>query len=221
MSLGVAELEAGERAAGPGAAARRRPQAGRRDRPGAGAGAAGAGGAGGAGRPDVAAAVDGEVDPHAGRRADPPGAQVSARTRSGTCCARGVQPAGQRQDHRGKPAPGPGRPVPLHQRAGPGLPGGRGPGDQRGRQEEGDGRRVRQRRAGSGGRRGTPAASATTTSPAEAEGKAIPYGIYDLAANAGWVSVGTDHDTAAFAVESIRRWWNARGRADYPARGGC
>ena len=46
--------------------------------------------------------------------------------------------------------------------------------------------------------------------------KAIPYGIYDLAANAGWVNVGTDHDTAAFAVESIRRWWSARGSQDYP-----
>jgi Rhodopirellula transposase DDE domain len=48
-------------------------------------------------------------------------------------------------------------------------------------------------------------------------GKAIPYGIYDLAADAGWVNVGTDHDTAAFAVESIRRWWNDVGRAAYPA----
>ncbi|ANZ21838.1 rhodopirellula transposase [Streptomyces noursei ATCC 11455] len=47
-------------------------------------------------------------------------------------------------------------------------------------------------------------------------GKAIPYGIYDLAANTGWVNVGCDHDTAAFAVESIRRWWQARGRHDYP-----
>ena len=47
-------------------------------------------------------------------------------------------------------------------------------------------------------------------------GTAIPYGIYDLAANAGWVSVGTDHDTAAFAVESIRRWWHGAGRAAYP-----
>ncbi len=46
-------------------------------------------------------------------------------------------------------------------------------------------------------------------------GKAIPYGIYDLAANTGWVSVGTGHDTAAFAVASIRRWWQARGRHDY------
>jgi len=48
------------------------------------------------------------------------------------------------------------------------------------------------------------------------QGKAIPYGIYDLAANAGWVNVGTDHDTAAFAVESVRRWWSARGSQDYP-----
>jgi hypothetical protein len=47
-------------------------------------------------------------------------------------------------------------------------------------------------------------------------GKAIPYGIYDLAANTGWVNVGTDHDTAAFAVESIRRWWHGQGQADYP-----
>ena len=53
----------------------------------------------------------------------------------------------------------------------------------------------------------------------EAEGKAIPYGVYDLAADAGWVNAGTDHDTAAFAVETIRRWWNARGRADYPQAG--
>jgi transposase len=47
-------------------------------------------------------------------------------------------------------------------------------------------------------------------------GKAIPYGVYDVAANVGWVNVGTDHDTAAFAVESIRRWWTAMGQAAYP-----
>ena len=52
--------------------------------------------------------------------------------------------------------------------------------------------------------------------PAPDSRKAIPYGICDLAASAGWVNVGTDHDTAAFAAESIRRWWSARGRADYP-----
>jgi transposase len=53
--------------------------------------------------------------------------------------------------------------------------------------------------------------------PDEGLGKVTPYGIYDIGANAGWVSVGTDRDTAAFAVESVRRWWSARGRADYPA----
>jgi hypothetical protein len=47
-------------------------------------------------------------------------------------------------------------------------------------------------------------------------GKAIPYGVYDLGANAGWVSVGTDHDTAAFAVATLRRWWQQAGRTLYP-----
>ena len=46
--------------------------------------------------------------------------------------------------------------------------------------------------------------------------QAIPYGVYDLAADAGWVNVGVDHDTSAFAVASIRSWWQVRGRADYP-----
>jgi transposase len=48
-------------------------------------------------------------------------------------------------------------------------------------------------------------------------GKAVPYGVYDLAANTGWVNLGTDADTAAFAVESVRRWWNGQGQAAYPA----
>ncbi len=47
-------------------------------------------------------------------------------------------------------------------------------------------------------------------------GRVTPYGVYDLAANAGWVNVGIDHDTAAVAVESIRRWWLDAGRARYP-----
>lgn len=47
-------------------------------------------------------------------------------------------------------------------------------------------------------------------------GKAIPYGVYDLAANAGWVSIGRDHDTAAFAAETIRRWWRRMGCTLYP-----
>jgi len=47
-------------------------------------------------------------------------------------------------------------------------------------------------------------------------GRAVPYGVYDLAANAGWVSVGVNHDTAAFAVQTIRRWWAEVGSARYP-----
>jgi len=47
-------------------------------------------------------------------------------------------------------------------------------------------------------------------------GRAVPYGVYDLAANAGWVSVGVNHDTAAFAVQTIRRWWAEIGSARYP-----
>jgi hypothetical protein len=47
-------------------------------------------------------------------------------------------------------------------------------------------------------------------------GKAAPYGVYDLAANQGWVSIGIDHDTAEFAVESIRRWWRQMGHPLYP-----
>ena len=50
-------------------------------------------------------------------------------------------------------------------------------------------------------------------------GKVTPYGVYDLAANAGWVSVGIDHDTAAFAVASIQRWWQAVGQARYGPSG--
>jgi len=47
-------------------------------------------------------------------------------------------------------------------------------------------------------------------------GKAIPYGVYDVGRDLGWVNVGTDHDTAAFAVESIRRWWSLMGSRVYP-----
>ena len=51
-----------------------------------------------------------------------------------------------------------------------------------------------------------------------ADGKAVPYGVYDVIKNSGFVNVGVDHDTASFAVESIRRWWQAIGRKLYPAQ---
>jgi hypothetical protein len=47
-------------------------------------------------------------------------------------------------------------------------------------------------------------------------GRANPYGVVDIGADAGWVSVGTDHDTSSFAVQTIRRWWFTMGRERYP-----
>ncbi len=52
--------------------------------------------------------------------------------------------------------------------------------------------------------------------PLKELGRVTPYGIYDQGQNTGWVNVGIDHDTAAFAVESIRRWWNSVGKQQYP-----
>jgi len=52
--------------------------------------------------------------------------------------------------------------------------------------------------------------------PSDASGKAIPYGVYDMARNEAWVNVGRDHDTPAFAVASIRQWWKMMGRRAYP-----
>ncbi len=63
---------------------------------------------------------------------------------------------------------------------------------------------------------GDPVKVDTHDFPDKPLGKAVPYGIYDLTANTGWVNVGTDHDTAAFAVESIPRWWKTAGRSTHP-----
>jgi len=52
-------------------------------------------------------------------------------------------------------------------------------------------------------------------------GRATPYGVYDLAQNQGWVTVGIDHDTAEFAVASIQQWWQTLGHPTYPGRPAC
>jgi len=65
-------------------------------------------------------------------------------------------------------------------------------------------------------RQGDPVKVRSHDFPDEQGGHAIPYGVYDVAANTGFVNVGTDHNTAAFAVESVRRWWNLIGRDAYP-----
>jgi Rhodopirellula transposase DDE domain len=52
--------------------------------------------------------------------------------------------------------------------------------------------------------------------PNQADGKAIPYGVYDLTDNSAWVSVGIDHDTSVFAVATIEKWWQHMGKEKYP-----
>jgi hypothetical protein len=64
---------------------------------------------------------------------------------------------------------------------------------------------------------GTPRTAGVHDFPDPDVPKAIPYGVYDIGADDGWVSVGSDHDTASFAVNAIRRWWNEMGAARYPA----
>ena len=67
--------------------------------------------------------------------------------------------------------------------------------------------------------KGQPERVNTYDFPSLTEGKAIPYGVYDVGDNSGWVSVGVDHDTAAFAVATIRNWWQHVGRHRYPNSG--
>ena len=63
---------------------------------------------------------------------------------------------------------------------------------------------------------GNPEKAGTHDFPDPEMPKAIPYGVYDIGSNEGWVSVGDDHDTAAFAVNAIRRWWETMGKHRYP-----
>ena len=64
--------------------------------------------------------------------------------------------------------------------------------------------------------RATPEKTLVHDFPSDAIGKAIPYGVYDMARNEAWVSVGRDHDTPAFAVASIRQWWKMMGKRAHP-----
>ena len=68
-------------------------------------------------------------------------------------------------------------------------------------------------------RKGSPEKSLVHDFPQDSAGKAIPYGIYDMGRNEAWVNVGRDHDTPAFAVASLRRWWNEMGKRRYPEAG--
>lgn len=65
--------------------------------------------------------------------------------------------------------------------------------------------------------KGEPAPVSVYDFRTQALGRAVPYGVYDVTANRGWVSVGMDHDTAEFAVGTLRRWWHQMGQGCYPA----
>lgn len=65
--------------------------------------------------------------------------------------------------------------------------------------------------------KGTPESALVHDFPQDALGKAVPYGVYDMARNEAWVSVGKSHDTPQFAVASIRRWWSTMGKRAYPS----
>ncbi len=75
--------------------------------------------------------------------------------------------------------------------------------------------------AGSGGRRASQRRCVSTTFPSRNWAASRPMASMTAQPNAGWVSVGLDHDTAAFAVATVRRWWEERGQQRYPARNGC
>ena len=219
VSAGARELAAGE----PPLGRARRPGGGRKRlaRPGCGAaaGAAGAGGAGGAGGPDVAAAVDGEVHADAGGRAGCAGASGIRRYGRGLLRAEGFSLQANAKTIEG--AQHPDRDAQFryiseqargHQAAGDPVISV----DTKKKELVGDfangGREYR--------RKGSPVPVRTHDFMDRELGKAIPYGVYDVAANAGWVSVGTDHDTAAFAAESVRRWWKAMDRPSTPEPAG-
>jgi hypothetical protein len=113
-------------------------------------------------------------------------------------------------------APGAGRAVPAYRRAAAGVPGVRGPGDQRGLRE------IREKAGnfGQDGRERAPAGDPVTVRsrdfPDRNQQHAVPYGIYDEKGNAGFASAGTGGNTAALAVGSVRRWRRAAGRGSCP-----
>ena len=179
-------------------------------------GAAGPGGAGRARRPDVAAAVDDQVHPQPRGELARQGRQVSADTVGDLLRAEGFSLQGNAKTLEGQRHPDRdaqfryiNEQVKAHQdTAEPVISV-----DTKKKELVGQFANAgREWRPG-----GQPVPVNSHDFPQDSAGKAVPYGIYDITGNAGWVSVGTDHDTAAFAVESVRRWWNAAGRDQYPA----
>ena len=168
-----------------------------------------------AGRPDVAAALDDEVDRPSGRRADGAGPRGDSADRGQPAGRGGYSLQGNAKIIEGKQHPDRDAQFRYINEAVTAF------------QDEGSPvisvdakKKENVGNFENGGAEWAPAGQPERVSvhdfPDEELGKVTPYGIYDLTANTGWVNVGNDHDTGAFAVASIRSWWNGPGRAAYP-----
>ena len=127
-----------------------------------------------------------------------------------------LPPSGQSQEPGRRPSCRPERSIRAHQRASRSLSGRRPACDLGRHQEEGTRSAPTRTRAATIVRKAVPTRSTCTTSSTRNSAKRIPYGVYDIGANVGCVSVGIDHDTAQFAVNAIRRWRDTMGRERYP-----
>lgn len=211
VSRGKRELEHAEEPAG----RVRAPGAGRKPLreadPGADARVAGSGRAGPARRPGISTAVDGEVHPESGGRADASGPQVrfghgGRAVEGGRLLFAGTSRTTEGARHPDRDAQfryindqvtaylADGQPVISV--------------DAKKKETLGNGREWH--------RAGQPVQVRAHDFPEKGAQKAVPYGIYDIGADAGWVSVGCDGDTSAFAVATLRRWWNGEGRRRCP-----
>ena len=155
-----------------------------------------------------------QVDPTAGRAAEPGRGLRWSHVTVGGRCMRRLPPAGPRQGERGRPAPRPRRPVPPHRPPGP-RPSGGGPArhlvDTKKKESSGS----TTRRHGSGSRPETRTAQDVTTSPTPRWARPSLRRLRPRRRR-GFVAVGVDRDTAEFAVATIRRWWEAVGAAATP-----
>ena len=165
---------------------------------------------------DELAEVDAQVHPDHRHGVDPARARGVWGNRGADVARPGLLSASQRQDPGRATASGPRRAVSLSQGAGHGVPAHERSRPLRGYEEEGTGGGVSQRGPDVAAPGATVPPVLTHDFPHLEVGKAIPYGTYDVAHDRAVVNVGISHDTAEFAVESIRRWWRLLGKRAYP-----
>ena len=216
ISQGVAELEAGDAPAGPGKADRWWPQAGDRDRSRASPGTVGVGGTDPARRSGIGVVLDDVVDPNLADELTAAGHKVGPDTVGRLLHEQGFSLQANSKTLEGVSHPDRDAQFSyINDQAADHLAAGDPVISVDAKKKELVGEYK------NGGREWRPAGEPEKVKVHDFIdrnlGKANPYGVYDLAADTGWVSVGDDHDTAAFAVETIRPWWNTMGANTYPS----